>query len=353
MVPHSAHLQLFPGDLQTDTDDEDDAVTHGGELKLLLIVPQRINEKKREIWWKPDEAADITGNPAQCDAPRLQCCSAPLHTLYSLMMHLAVATRCCAAVTHSCFCGLNADTPVPNRQASRCSESPLFCRWYQKRTLEMMFSASEDQKFIYKKHNEKEEANRCWRISRFRVSWGKQVCLNIKASYITFWLVLNIVDEVTGWNDSPPHLCWSRGAQPQGGYNLKLYEFICVLQNMFPLNPDLPLWFCSCLLLMDSIFPTHVVHIWYFSNISVWTHGRNLTSDALFCVLRLKLKAQVVIRVVHVRALKISIDATDIGGDLANAGAVIASAPRCWYPVWIKFPASVSSQSHQESCRRW
>lgn len=57
----------------------------------------------------------------------------------------------------------------------------------------------------------------------------------------------------------------------------------------------------------------------------MWTRSRNLTSDALFCVLRLKLKAQVVIRAVHVRALKISIDATDVGGDLANAGAVIAS----------------------------
>lgn len=81
----------------------------------------------------------------------------------------------------------------------------------------------------------------------------------------------------------------------------------------------------------------------------MWTRDRNLTSDALFRVLRLKLKAQAVIRAGHVRAHEISIDATDIGGDLANAGAVIASAPRCRYPVWIKFPASVSSQSRQES----
>lgn len=44
----SAHVQLFPGDPQTDTDHGDDVVTHDSELKPLLIVPQRINEKKKK-----------------------------------------------------------------------------------------------------------------------------------------------------------------------------------------------------------------------------------------------------------------------------------------------------------------
>lgn len=84
MVPPSAHVQLFPGDLQRDTDHGDDVVTHGGELKPLLIVPQRINEKKRE---KSDgrQMKPLTSQEIRLSVTLLAYSAAPLLSIRSIL----------------------------------------------------------------------------------------------------------------------------------------------------------------------------------------------------------------------------------------------------------------------------
>lgn len=85
MVPHSAHVQLFPGDLQRDTDHGDDVVTHDSELKPLLIVPQRINRRGKKTKSDGRQMKPLTSQEIRLSVTLLAYSAAPLLSIRSVL----------------------------------------------------------------------------------------------------------------------------------------------------------------------------------------------------------------------------------------------------------------------------
>lgn len=130
-----------------------DRPTRGSELKPLLIVPQCINGNKKS---DGRQMKPLTSQEIRLSVTLLAYSAAPLRSSPRALF-FNDASRCRDTMQRRwrSLLFLWAEQTLKHtgpKQAGRRSGSPLFCWWDQKRTSEMMFSASEDQKLIiYKK----------------------------------------------------------------------------------------------------------------------------------------------------------------------------------------------------------